>query len=299
MALSTRTALTGLVAEAGLILTWSSGFIGAHLGTRYAPAGTLLTWRYVAAAVLFVVVLAALRRGPVRDRPARHVALGILCQAGYVGGVVTGIGLGVPAGTAALIAALQPLVVAALARRMPGERQSGRQLVGLAVGVVGVALVVSGDLGAASGPAWAYALPLAGTLSLSVGTVLAQRWQLRDGLVDSLGAQTVVVAVSLVVGAAATDGLRPPAEPGFWLAVLWVVVLSTFGGYGCYFLVLRRRGPTRLSTLLYLTPPCTMLWAAAMLGERPTVMGYVGTAVCALAVAVVLRRGRAVVGAVA
>ena len=38
---------------------WSSGFIGAELGTRFAPADTLLGWRYVVAAVLLVTWAAA------------------------------------------------------------------------------------------------------------------------------------------------------------------------------------------------------------------------------------------------
>ena len=56
--------------------------------------------------------------------------------------------MGVPPGTAALVAALQPLVVAVGAAPLLGEATSPRQRVGLVLGVVGVALVVGSDLGA-------------------------------------------------------------------------------------------------------------------------------------------------------
>jgi drug/metabolite transporter (DMT)-like permease len=66
------------------------------------------------------------------------------------------------------------------------------------------------------------------------------------------------------------------------------VVLSSFGGYGAYLLVLRRSGAVRVSTLLYLTPPATMLWAYLMFGEVPGPLVVPGVAVCAVGVALAL-----------
>jgi drug/metabolite transporter (DMT)-like permease len=92
---------------------------------------------------------------------------------------------------------------------------------------------------------------------------------------------------------ATVDGhVQPPADPRFWWSVLWVVGLSTFGGYGSYLLVLRRSGATRVSTLLFLTPPTTALWAFLMFGTRPGLLALPGAAVCALAVWLVVRRAR-------
>lgn len=270
---------------------WSSGFIGAELGTRYASADTLLAWRYlVAGSILCGWVLL---RGSRMSRSAllRHGTLGLLCQALYLGGVVTGVGLGVPAGTAALIAALQPLVVSALSSWLLGEVSTGRQRWGLALGIAGVALVVSNDIGAGTSPI-TYLLPFGGMLALSVGTVLERRWRTQEPLFDSLTVQTVVAAGFFVATAAGGGHLAPPADPRFWFAVGWVVVLSGFGGYGFYFFVLRQRGPTRVSTLLYLTPPTTTLWALLMFGQPVTVVTLVGFLVCAGAVYLVMSGGR-------
>jgi drug/metabolite transporter (DMT)-like permease len=68
-----------------------------------------------------------------------------------------------------------------------------------------------------------------------------------------------------------------------------VVVLSSFGGYGTYLLVLRRSGAVRVSTLLYLTPPTTMLWTFGMFGEVPGPLAVPGVALCAVGVALALR----------
>lgn len=276
-----------------LVVMWSSGFIGAELGTRFAGADTLLAWRYlVAAAVLLVVVRAT--RTPLRRSSAPRLALvGLLCQVGYLGGIVTGVGLGVAPGTSALIASLQPLVVAAVAGPLLGERTDARQRLGLLVGIVGVALVVGDDLGTGGAPAYAYLLVLGGMLALAAGTILERRWQPGGTLLESLAVQTFVSALGFGGIALALGHAAPPASTGFWWSVAWVVALSTFGGYGAYVYVVRYGGATLASTLLYLTPPTTMLWAFVMFGDAITALGIAGLAVCAVGVALALRPRRA------
>ena len=290
MAPSTQRSRTiDVVAGLALVAAWSSGFIGAELGTRSAPAATLLAWRYVVATALLVFFLVATRRRLRRRNLARHGTIGLLCQGVYLGGVVVGVGLGAPPATAALIAAWQPLVVAALEHVLLGRSTRAAQRAGLGLGVAGVALVVSSDLGRGDAPAWAYLLPVVGMLGLSVGTVLDRRWRLDDDVLDGLTVQTAVVAVLMLAGAATTGNLAPPLAVEFWTAVAWVVVLSTFGGYGFYFWVLRRSGATVVSTWLYLTPPATMVWAAAAFGDQPGPWAVAGTAMCAVAVFVAVR----------
>ncbi|PZF79698.1 EamA family transporter, partial [Jiangella anatolica] len=118
-------------AAAALVVFWSSGFVGSQLGTQYAPADTLLTWRYLIAAAILLPVLAPRLLRVRRGALGRHAVIGLFSQVLYLGGVTTGIGLGVPAGTCALIAALQPLVVATAARRLLGEAVGGRARLGL------------------------------------------------------------------------------------------------------------------------------------------------------------------------
>jgi drug/metabolite transporter (DMT)-like permease len=253
-----------VVAGATLVVMWSSGFVGAALGTRYAAPDTLLAWRYLVASAVLLVAL-AYRRVRLSGRAvARQAVVGLLCQVGYLGGVVTGVGLGVAAGTAALVAALQPLLVAALAGPVLGERIGRAQLAGLLAGLAGVALVVSDDVRLGAAPAWVYLLPFAGMVALSAGTLWQRRLRAADPLPEALALQSAA----------------------------WTVVLSSFGGYGSYLLVLRQGGATRVSTLLYLTPPTTTLWAFWMFGESPGALAVVGMAVCATGVYLALRPRR-------
>ncbi len=203
-----------LAAGTGLVVTWSSGFIGAELGTREAPPDTLLLWRYVAATGLLAFVLCLVQARPRRHGLRRQAAIGLLCQGVYVGGVVTGVALGVPAGTAALLAAMQPLVVAVFASRLLGQRTSRVQAAGLFLGLVGVGVVVAGDLGTGGGPAWIFLLPLVGMLGLSVGTVLERHWRLSDSLLQSLTVQSATVTVLLVVESTLAGHVTTPDDRG-------------------------------------------------------------------------------------
>jgi drug/metabolite transporter (DMT)-like permease len=274
-----------------LVILWSSGFIGAELGTRQAPASTLLAWRYVVATAILFALCACRRERVSRAGIRRQVVLGILCQATYLGLTVSGVGLGVPAGTAALIAAMQPLVVIALAALFLSERARVAQLLGLALGLSGVVLVVSGDLTTGDAPWWAYVMPFGGMLSLAAGTVLQQRWRPPESVLISMAVQSAAAAIVFWLLALAEGTAGAPTPPAFWGAVAWVVLLSSFGGYGAYLYVSRTQGATRASTLLYLTPPTTMLWAALMFGDRVPVAGLAGLVLAAIGVAIALRSG--------
>lgn len=136
-----------MFAEVGFVVMWSSGFIGAKLGTQEASTPTFVAWRSLfAAGMLLAAVLLLRRRWPSQGEVIVQGTVGFLSQGVYLSGVVGAVGFGVSAGTTALVAALQPLLAAALAGPFLGERVRLRQWVGLIVGLVGVVLVVGGDM---------------------------------------------------------------------------------------------------------------------------------------------------------
>jgi drug/metabolite transporter (DMT)-like permease len=274
----------------GFVILWSSGFIGAELGAGSAPATSLLAWRFLIAVVPLGAWLLWRRPHLPRRDLGLHILIGALGQVGYLYGVFASVEHGVAPGTSALVCALQPIVAVALAVPLLGEPVARRQVAGLVVGVAGVALVVGGDLGAAPGvPLWAYALPVAAMLSLVGATLLERRTRPAIGLVDALAVQAGVSAVLFTALALATGTLVPPADPSFWAAIAVLVVLAMFGGYGLYWINLARSGVARVSGLLYLTPPTTMVWAWLMFGGTIAPLSLAGVAICA--VAVLLIRG--------
>ncbi|WP_073389257.1 DMT family transporter [Jatrophihabitans endophyticus] len=290
-----RSPATALLAVL-LVVCWSSGFVGATLSTQVVPFDTALAWRtIVSAGVLAVIALLRGERVSLADA-RRQLPLGLLVQVVYLGGVFAAAEAGVPTGTVALIAALQPLLVAGLAGRVTGTSPTPRQLAGLLLGAAGVGLVVAGDLGTGAAPAAAFLLPVLAVAGLAAGTLLEGRWRPTTPLVSSLALQSGVAAVVFAAVAAGRGHLAPPPTAHFWWAVAWLVGLAALGGYGSYLLTVRRSGPTFASALLYLTPPTTALWAWAMFGQVPGPLAAPGAVVCAAGIGLFAgRRRRAVV----
>jgi drug/metabolite transporter (DMT)-like permease len=285
----------GPAASVALVVTWSSGFVGAELGSRADAAPlTLLGWRFTVLSVALLAAAVAFRRTwPSWRAWRRQTVLAVLCQAGYLTLIFQGVAAGVSGGTVALIAALQPLLVATVAGRVLGERSTPVMWVGMLLGLAGVVVVVSGDVGSAGAPLWAYLLPTAGMLSLATGTVLTRRLRPPEDLFQTILTQAVVTAVLLMAAASVTGQLAPPADGAFWVAVAWLIVLASLGGYVMYVFVARTQGATVVSTLLYLTPPTTMLWVFLMFGEPVTLLGILGLVISAAGVVLVLRGRRA------
>jgi drug/metabolite transporter (DMT)-like permease len=256
------------------VLCWSSGFIGAKFGAADAPVATVLMWRFAPLAPVLAVVL--IRQG--RAGLGRHVAVGLLSQSGYLLTVYWAIGLGVSTGTTALIDGIQPLVVAALAGPLLGAAATGRQWLGLAVGLAGVVAVIGADATAPgrSTPLWAYLVPFAGMACLVAATFLERRTRDRVPPARAVAIHCATSAVVFTVLALVTGDAAPPAAPRFWIAMAWLIVFATLGGYGLYWLLLDRAGVTRVNTLMFLVPPVTAVWGAVLFGEPftlPTAAG--------------------------
>lgn len=277
---------------AAFVLSWSSGFVGAKLGTGGAPVLTVLMWRFLPAAVLLGLVLALQARPRLTPRSAgRHVTVGLLSQTTYLLTVYGAIGLGVSTGTTALIDGVQPLVAAALVGPLLGLAVTGRQWAGLALGLVGVALVTWADASAPSTTAgrWAYALPFLGMVGLVASTILERRAPERVPPLTALTVHCATSAVVLTALAVATGAAVPPANPSFWLATAWLVVLPTVGGYGLYWVLVERIGVTAVNGLMFLIAPVTSVWGALMFGEPFTVLTAAGLALALVAAATVSR----------
>ncbi|MET7316262.1 MULTISPECIES: DMT family transporter [Streptomyces] len=287
-----------LLLSAAFVLCWSSGFIGAKLGAGSASAATILMWRFlplvVALAAVGIARGGAAWRGLTGREAGRQVLIGVLSQSGYLATVYYAIQLGVSSGTTALIDGVQPLVAGALAGPLLRQRVAPAQWLGLVLGVTGVLVVTTAD--AASGTAeawWAYLVPFLGMLSLVAATFVERRRPAPVGASVALTVHCGTSAVLFTALAACTGGMTPPADTRFWAAVALLVVPATFGGYGLYWLILRRSGVTEVNTLMFLMAPVTAVWGAVMFGEPLGPRSLLGLAITLAAVVVVHRGDRA------
>ena len=281
--MTTHKALT-LAAGTGFVVFWSCGFIGARWGTQYTNAFDLLAWRFLVAGAIAAAILAIRRPRISRRDLATQISMAFLTQFVYLGLIFTGIDHGITAGVTALIGSLQPLLIATVAGPLLDERVSRRQWLGLVLGLAGVGLVVADDLGAGHGSPLLFLLPIAGLLGLVAGTCLERSRKPSTSSLDALAVQSLVSAVLFTALATSTHRMTVPDQPGFYGAVLWLVLLATGGGWGLYLVNLKLSGATRISSLLYLVPPTTMVFAFLIFHETIGALAVAGMLVCALAV---------------
>jgi drug/metabolite transporter (DMT)-like permease len=111
----------------------------------------------------------------------------------------------------------------------------------------------------------------------------------------ALLAQLLAAAGIFLLAALVAEGgtLSPPTlEPDFLTALGWLVVMSSLGGYGFFVASLRRLGVTLTSALVHLTPAVTLVWAAAMFGERLGLAGLAGMALAGVGAGLAIRSAR-------
>ena len=266
------------------VLLWSTGFIGARYGMPYAEPLSFLSLRYGLVIVLMgAVALATRAPWPQTPRQWLHIGLtGLLVHGVYLGGVFTAISHGLPAGIAALVVGLQPLLTALGAGLLLGEKVRPRQWGGLVLGLAGVALVVSHKVvGAAGTPQLAAMLGpvLLALVGITAGTLYQKRFcpafDLRTGSVIQF--VPTLLATSLV--ASQTEAMAVTWSGHFVFALLWLVLVLSVGAISLLNLLIRSGSAVNVASLFYLTPPTTALIAWAVFGETLTGLALVGMGV--------------------
>lgn len=272
------------------VILWSSGFIGAKYGLPSAPPGTFLALRFALVVALLLPIIWLTRAPwPESREQAWHLAVtGVLIQAGYLGGVFFSIDHGISAGLSALICGLQPALTAAAAPAL-GERVTGRQWLGIALGLCGTGLVVANKVSVTGLSAPAVLLSALALASMTLGTLYQKRFcgnfDLRTGAAIQFGAALVVM---LPFALAET---RPLIwSVAFVGALAWLVVVLSIGAISLLALLIRRGAATKVVSLFYLVPPTTALMAFLMFGERFTGLAMIGMAMSVIGVALVVRQ---------
>ncbi|HNB46980.1 MAG TPA: DMT family transporter [Burkholderiaceae bacterium] len=267
------------------VLLWSTGFIGAKYGLPYAEPLTFLVSRYVLVIVLMSVLALAMRAPwPASPREALHIGVtGVLVQALYLGGVFMSIHRGLPAGISALVVGMQPLLTAALAGALLGERVSARQWAGLALGFGGVALVVGSKAnvdGVDGGALIHMLLPaLAALFGITAGTLYQKRFCPRFDLRTGSVMQFLPSLVLTLLVASQTETMQIRWTGDFVFALGWLVLVLSIGAISLLNLLIRSGSAVNVASLFYLTPPTTALIAWAMFDEKLSALAIAGMAI--------------------
>ncbi|PWC83058.1 peptide ABC transporter ATP-binding protein [Azospirillum sp. TSH100] len=274
------------------VLLWSTGFIGAKYGLPYVEPLTFLLIRLGLVAVVLALVALASRAPWPRDwATAGRIALaGLLVHGVYLSGVFLAIAHGLPAGVTALIVGIQPLLTAALSGPLLGERVTGRQWVGLLLGLAGVGLVVREKLSVDAEHLIGIGYAVAALVGITLGTLYQKRHGGGMDLRSGTAIQYAATAVALGIAAPLTETMQVQWTGEFVFALLWLCFVLSVGAIFLLFALIRRGAAAKVASLFYLTPPVTALVAWMLFGEKLGIAALAGMAVAVCGVALVNRK---------
>jgi len=260
---------SGLVA----VVMWGLAPVATRAAVAHlAPLPLLVLRMGVAALVLLPWAVPVIRR--LRPRSlGRLVAAGTLGLIGYNLPVTVGLQW-LPASTAGLLLATEPVWVMVLGYLFLAERGRATAWAGSAVALGGVAVLAGPAAVTGVGGARALAgagLVLAGTLAFGAYTIVLRPLSREFGAVSATAASTLAGAVPYLAFAGTLSGPRLAALPAsVWAELAFLALGSTAAGMLLWNRAVLAGGTTRVSQLLYLEPLVAVTGALIFLAERVT-----------------------------
>jgi drug/metabolite transporter (DMT)-like permease len=282
------------IAPAVFVVLWATGFVVAGLSAGHVEPLTFLAIRFPIAGLIFAAIALGQRAVWPTAKLAIHAgAAGALLHAGYLGPVYWAVAHGMPAGVSALIVGLQPLITTILASRMVGEKITSRHWLGLAVGILGVGLVVSpkltlDTLGGIT--PLTTAICILGAFSVSLGTVYQKKFATGLDLASGGAWQYAGATLVVLIGAIAIEDFGFDGSLSAWVALGWSVIVLSLGAITLLMVLIRHGEVSRVSSLIYLVPGVAAFSTFLVFGETLVPLQILGMVVCAGAVFIVTRK---------
>ncbi len=274
------------------VAIYGSGFVGARLGLPHAEPFSFLALRFaLAAAVLAVVSLIFRSRWP---RNIGWLAIsGLLLQGVFSVGVFYALWLGMKPAVAALIIALQPLCVTVLAGKLLAECVPKRHWFGLALGIIGVTVVVADGLATDGISGYSLSWAILGLLGLTFGQLLQKRHcadmeLVTGGLVQALGSALVMWLLAYLF-----ESREIHWNPEFITALAWMSIGVSIGALSLLYLMLRYQTASQVASVFYGVPVAAALVAWPLFDQLPTVVDWLGFTLVAVSVSIAYRSSAA------
>ena len=250
-----------------LAALWGGSFLFMRVAAPPFGPVALIALR-VAIASCFLVPMLTLRggMGALRTHWPHLLAVGVLnsaipfCMFAYAELTLT-------AGFTSVLNAAAPLFAAIVAFTWLGERMSSLRVLGLAIGFIGVIVLVGGSsvIDAKQGGV-AVAAALSATVLYGVASSYTKRFLTG---VPPLAVATGSQLAAAIVLAPLAYWLWPAHTPtgSVWLHVIALGIACTGVAYILFFRLVAHVGPTRAVSVTFLIPVFGVLWGHLFLGE--------------------------------
>lgn len=179
-----------------------------------------------------------------------------------------------PGGLAAVVGAIQPLLMMGLVWSLDHQRPASAAVVASVVGIAGMAALLL-----APGARWdliGIVAAFVGTACMASGTYLTRRWQLSPPLLAFTGWQLLLGGLLLLPLAYWIDPPLPTLSPQHWLGYAYLSVFGALLAYGLWFRGIARLAPVAVSSLGLLSPLVAVLLGWLLLDQRLTGIALLG-----------------------
>ncbi|WP_168582299.1 EamA family transporter [Gephyromycinifex aptenodytis] len=270
-------------------LIWGVNFVAAQMGMEVFPPLLLAAMRFTLVALPAVFFVR-----PPGNGWKTVVAAGLTMGVGQFGLLYSALHFGMPAGLASLVLQVQTVFTVVLAAVLLRERPARYQVIGIAVGVAGMAVVGWKHMLAA--PALPFLMTVAAAASWAVGNVVVRRRPPRDGF--SLVVWSALISpIPLFLASLLIEGwpaIAASMTQVTWRALLglaFITYLASMAGYGIWNLLLSRHSASAVAPWSMLVPPIGMVAAFVYSGEQPGVLGILGGVIVTVGVLMALGVG--------
>jgi drug/metabolite transporter (DMT)-like permease len=263
-----------LGAFAGAVLVGGSNFVAVRYSNRELDPLWGACFRFALAAVVFGVLVAALRLPLPRGRALGLVVLYGLLAFGAAYGCLYWAMQEVPAGVAAVVMAVGPLLTLLLAVAHRIERLNPRALAGALIAVAGSALIFF-QPGSVSFAWTSFVLLAVAALAAAESVVVSKRAGRLHPVVMNFIGMSAGAAALLVVSALAGERLALPADGKTQVALVYLVA-ATVGLFLMVLVVVQRWTASSTSYIFVLMPVVAVALGALVADERITVTTIVG-----------------------
>lgn len=266
------------------VFLWSTGFIAAKYALPFIEPFFLLFIRMSLTVAAFALLCALFK---VKLLPlhlaGRQMVTGSLVHGAYLGGVFAAIKWGMPAGIAAIVVGIQPLLTAGLGRLWLNEHLRPRQWLGLALGLGGVIIVLlSSGRQVNANLTWpALLAALTALIGISVGTLYQKRYGAGTNLLAGSLWQYISAALIMAILAWSCESRMVVWELQLVLALGWLVLGLSVTAILLLMYMIREGETTKVASYFYLVPPVASVEAWLLFDEALNL-----PAICAIGVTV-------------
>ena len=248
----------------------------------------------IAALLLFIAISFLRKSQPItRSIIWPSTLIGLTLHGAYLGGCFFAVSRGMPAGVAALIVSLQPVLVSLFAAKYLNEPLKARAILGLILGLIGLFVVVLPRINMTGANAISFVAVGASVIGLlggTSGTILQKKYGGAIPTIAGTSIQYAATAVVLLIMALIFEEPEIQWTANFVGALAWLIFALSFGAILLLFFLLKSGSAASVSSLYYLVPAATAIEAFFIFDEHISAISMFGTFITVIGVWLVVSK---------